>query len=262
MTTAFLDQEWHEFLKTVATHPDLVWDLHSYKRPQVERRLQGFLLREGYSSLPQLAAALASQPDLARRMKNFVTVHVSEFFRDRSYWDRLDAVVAQAPWGHQARVWSAGCSWGAEPATVWLMQRKAGRRCEIWATDTDRPVLEEAQTLTFPKETWTAQLEPYRPFVKIYPNGRWTLEESARQDIHFAVQDLLEAHAYPQQFDLVLCRHVLIYFSQEAKQQVLSTLVDSLKPGGYLFIGAAEMLLEARDMGLQAVSPSLFQKST
>lgn len=261
MAAAFLDLEWNDFLKTVARHPDLAWNLQGYKRPQVERRLQGFLMREGYTSLAKLARDLDAEPALARRMKNFVTVHVSEFFRDGVYWERLEEAVAQAPWRNHAQVWSAGCSWGAEPATVWLMARKAGWRAEIWATDTDLPVLEQAETLHFPRETWTAALEPYRAYVQIQEDGSWSLDARARQDIRFTHHDLLANAADLGSFNLILCRHVLIYFSQEAKQQVLANLVSSLKTGGYLFIGAAEMLLEARDVGLAAVAPSLFQKN-
>ncbi|PSR26471.1 MAG: hypothetical protein C7B47_10570 [Sulfobacillus thermosulfidooxidans] len=253
----FPDAQWHEFVRYI-DHENLLV-LQDYKRDQVERRLKGFLLREGYADLPALIEAMRHQPGIAARLKNFLTVHVSEFFRDPPYWQRLATALHDRGFTH-GRAWSAGCSWGAEPASFWLMERSHAHQWEIWATDTDVMTLEQAKLLRFPKESLTPLLDPYREWW--HPDGEdtFSLVQEAHRDIHWAHHDLLTDKGYPQSFELVMSRYVMIYFSQEARRRVLENLVSSLKMGGLLFIGATETLLDAQAYGLVAIGPALFQR--
>jgi chemotaxis protein methyltransferase CheR len=258
----FLTHDWNDLLEAVERQKFLRWNLRGYKPDQVGRRLEGFMMRENYLSLAELARAVRDQPEVANRLKNYVTIHVSDFFRDGSYWTRLASLMAAFPPanGVRPKVWSAGCSWGAEPATFWLMARRLGQRWDIWATDTDGPTLEQARSLRFPAQSWNAALEPYRDLTRITGEDGWSLAPQAHEDIHFARHDLLAQQGFSDNFDLVLCRHVLIYFSSEARAHALHNLAGSLKEGGYFFIGATETLLDAQKFGLSAVAPSLFQK--
>lgn len=255
---AFTDQEWQHFLSRVKEEDGLALDLGRYKREQVERRVQGFLAKEGFVSLAELAAGLSKNAALRRRLNSYITVHVSEFFRDPPYWQKLLGFMGQGGWT-RGRVWSAGCSWGAEPVTFWLMAKKAGYHWKICATDTDPVVLEQAAAMQFSRRLWTPALEPYREYVRFPDAETWTVVTEARQDIQWARHNLLNG-AMGQTFDLILCRYVLIYFAVETRQRVLRELLAALKPGGILFIGATETLLEAASLGLSPLTPSIFQR--
>ncbi|MCL5014899.1 MAG: protein-glutamate O-methyltransferase CheR [Firmicutes bacterium] len=233
--------------------------LEDYRRDQVERRLWGFLLREGYTDLSGLVDGLRRDPELGARLKNFLTVHVTEFFRDPPYWQRL-AQKLHASGLASGRAWSAGCSWGAEPASLWLMERLHGHFWDIWATDTDVVTLQQARRLRFPKESFSPLLDPYRDMWRWEEDGTWSLSAAAHNAIHWELHDLLAEKPPVRSFDVVMSRYVLIYFSHEARHRVLENLVNAIKIGGFLFIGATETLLDAPQFGLKAVAPALFQR--
>ena len=257
MASRFPDIEWHALVHYL-DHEGFLF-LQDYRRDQVERRLWGFLLREGYIRLPDLIEGLHRDRDLATRLKNFLTVHVSEFFRDPPYWERL-AERLHATGVTGGRAWSAGCSWGAEPASFWLMERLHGHLWNIWATDTDSVTIQQAKLLRYPKDSLSPLLDPYRSLWRQDDDDSWSLISAAHDDIRWDTHDLLVEKSPVRAFDVVMSRYVLIYFSHEARRRVLENLVSAIKIGGFLFIGATETLLDARQFGLEAVAPALFQR--
>lgn len=254
MTIAYDDRDWQAAMRALET---MGLHLSAYKRPQLERRLGSFLDREGFPSLERMVSQLRLDRELFLRLHTYLTIHVTEFFRDPPYWEQFRAVVEANPL-KRWRIWSAGCSWGAEAVTAGLILENLGQRFEVTGTDSDAVVLERARKglyrtsdLDKVPESWRRWFRLRGEYYELMPFKFGTL----RFQTHDVVRD-----DPPGVFDMVICRNVIIYFHTDARRRVLHSLASSLVPGGRLFLGATETFLECRDMGFEVERPSIYRK--
>lgn len=251
----FSEAEWSRAQSALERHG---MNLAAYKRPQLERRLGSFLYREGIEQLDAFLVRLTDDPDLYRRFHTYLTIHVTEFFRDPRYWDRLRDLVSTMP-NSSWSVWSAGCSWGAEPVTTALVYEELGRRYEILATDSDAVVLDLAQAGLYTEDQYAKVPQPYRRFFQCQTPDRWRLRPLMRGRLNFRQHNLV-TDAPPGSFDLIICRNVIIYFEPAVRSRILRGFSQSLAPGGLLFLGATETFLEYADLGFTQAAPSIYRK--
>jgi chemotaxis protein methyltransferase CheR len=233
-------------------------NLAAYKRSQVERRVLTFMQREGFDDVQRLLAALRADPDLYQRFHTHLTIHVTEFFRDRPYWTTFEQILRRAAQSYWA-VWSAGCSWGAEAVTMALILEHVGKRYTIWATDSDETVLEQARRGRYAPQAVEKVPPVYRRYLRCDETEGWRVEPGVWQHLRFDQHDLV-SDPVPGRYHVVLCRNLLIYFERDVRWALLRKLADALEPGGYLLLGATETFLEAGDFGFQVMAPSLYQK--
>lgn len=151
------------------------------------------------------------------------------------------------------RVWSAACSAGQEPYSISMALREAGLcqldgRLDIYATDLSGTVLEQARMGRYSQVEVSRGL-PVTLLLKYFKqNGHWwILADHVRKPVRFHQHNLLESTSSVGRFDIIFCRNVGIYFSDESKRHMISRLVASLAPGGYLFLGASESALRYSD---------------
>ncbi len=239
-------------------------NLECYKSPQMRRRLDGYLERVRAPSWAEFLRTLEKDPQAVRQLRDFLTINVTNFFRDRPKWEELRTHILpliRRP-GQVLRAWSAACSIGAEPFSLAILfqEDRAIWRYHILGTDIDKDALETARaggpyTAADVKEVDAAWLARY---FRRDGAGYW-VQPALRQRVEFAEKDLLRSTA-KDEFDLVVCRNVLIYFTEEAKDQVLRGLVQALKIGGVLFIGATESISPARLGGLERISLSFYRR--
>ncbi|MCC7354172.1 MAG: protein-glutamate O-methyltransferase CheR [Anaerolineae bacterium] len=239
-------------------------DLESYKSPQMRRRLDGYLERVRAPSWAEFLRTLDRDPQAVRQLRDFLTINVTNFFRDRPKWEELRTRIVPLTrrTGHALRAWSAACSIGAEPFSLAVLFQEDPSiwRYSILGTDIDRDALEKARaggpyTVDEVKEmdqVWLAR------YFRRDGAGYW-VQPPLRQRVEFAEKDLLRSTA-KEEFDLVVCRNVLIYFTEDAKDQVLRGLVQALRIGGVLFIGATESIPSGRIGGLERVSLSFYKR--
>ncbi|HEY8393476.1 MAG TPA: protein-glutamate O-methyltransferase CheR [Thermaerobacter sp.] len=237
--------------------------LDAYRPTQLERRLAFFRQRHGLRSNAELAARIRVDRDLRDRLASFLTINVSEFFRNPDRFaelrDRfLPALLARKP---ALRVWSAGCSIGAELYSVALFLRELapGKDHELLGTDIDPDALWRARAGIY--ETAELRAVPER-LLRAYfrpVEGRWELSPAVRTAVRFARHDLLR-DPYPRGWDLILCRNVVIYFTDDAKAEVWRQLAASLNDGGILFVGGSESLYGVQNTGLRYVAPCFYVK--
>ncbi|MCY0878907.1 MAG: protein-glutamate O-methyltransferase CheR [Firmicutes bacterium] len=234
-------------------------DLSAYKEPQLERRLESFLQRESFPSLAPFLEALDTNRDLFRRFYSYLTIHVTEFFRDVPYWAAFRSAL-EAQGRRHVSLWSAGCSWGAEPVTAAVILEDLGLSYDILATDTDELMLDAARTGRFSRAELEKVPPPYRRHFRVV--GAEAVEAVLeRGRIAFRRHDLV-AEPPPGQFDVVICRNLIIYFRPPARAVALERLAQAVKPGGFLFLGATETFLEAQHWGFQVAAPALFYKKS
>jgi len=255
------DQEYalisHKILKLIGI------DLSFYKSQQMRRRLQG-LANSQAGSIVEYCALVERDPAALTKLKNFLTINVTEFFRDAEQFNLLKTKVMPELLNRRAHlsVWSAGCSHGGEPYSVaiTLMEITGDARHRIVATDIDEQIVEKAKKggpYSAADLTNVASKLLLKYFRK-EPDGYYVIDEIKRM-INFKRQDPLKGR-FESGFDLIMCRNVVIYFSDEAKAKLYSGFYDALTTDGILFIGATETLLEAKDVGLERVHNCFYRK--
>jgi chemotaxis protein methyltransferase CheR len=241
-------------------------DLTSYKAPQMHRRLTALLQRQKIASFADYARVLETDPDRRQEFKDYVTINVSEFFRDKERFGDLERRVLPMllAGGAAARVWSAGCSMGAEPysLSILLNELAPGRAHSIVATDIDQTILDRARAGTgyLATDLRNAGAERIRKWFVATPDGKFSMGPAPRPVIRFQKHDLLR-DPYPRgPFDLIACRNVVIYFTEEAKDRIYQGFVGSLAQGGVLFIGGTEAIMRPQALGLTVLGPGFYQK--
>lgn len=239
-------------------------DLEGYKDEQMRRRLDAWLARAGATSWLDYFRRLRAEPAEQARLRNYLTINVSAFFRDPERWrdlreQVLPLLLKAAP---RLRVWSAGCSIGLEPYSLAMLLAELTplRRHTLLASDLDRGALaiaqargpytpQDLQNVTAAQRA--AYFEPGGPPFYVTP----TL---ARQVV-FRENNLL-ADEFETGFDLILCRNVVIYFTHLAKDQLYRKFAAALRPGGMLFLGSTEIIARPAEFGLGVCGIALYQK--
>ena len=230
-------------------------DLSQYRRAQMERRLRTFARRSGHDDLDSYLAILTRDAAARAAFLDHMTINVSELFRNPDRFVELEkeylpALLADST-ARGLRVWSAGCSYGAEPYTLGILLGEAAprRRHELVATDIDETILARARDGVFSEQD-LANVSPERRgkwFEKL-PGGGWRAVEKLRSAVRFSRLDLL-ADPYPATRDLILCRNVVIYFNDDAKERIYERFFEALRPGGVLFIGSTERVNDPGRLG-------------
>ncbi len=249
-------------------------DLDYYKDEQMRRRLDAWLVRSGRKSWPDYFTAIkGSEPDIAK-LRDYLTINVSAFFRDPDRWDYLrDTIVPLILKGRQAisggqlgaklRIWSAGCSIGLEPYSLAMMLEELGHggRYEIVATDLDRGALarSKARGPYVPEDTVNVSAAFKAKYFE--PGGPpFRVIERLQRRISFSEHNLVTMPPAGTDFDLVLCRNVVIYFTEPAKADLYRKFYDSLRPGGILFVGGTEVVSQAAQIGFKSAGISFYQR--
>lgn len=191
--------------------------------------------------------------ELARLIEE-LTINETYFFRDfpqlQGFAENvLPAYLAKKRQMHDysVNVWSAACSTGEEPYTLSIIMQEMiddlrNWRIRVCATDIDRKVLRHARLGLYGERSMRDTPIPYRQkYFRELPDGSQVLPEAAGL-VSFEQINLIDKIAMRRKtgFDFIFCRNVLIYFDDDSRKRVLSSLYDALNPGGYVFLGHAE----------------------
>ncbi|QXD16051.1 protein-glutamate O-methyltransferase CheR [Rhodocaloribacter litoris] len=202
---------------------------------------------------------------------NAVTINETFFFRTPPQFEIIEEhiipeLVAQrtgpAP---TLRLWSAACSTGDEPYSLALIVRDRLQaryprvRFEIYGTDINTEVLETARAGSYGPRAVRNVPPPMLSRYFTVERDHYTLKPEVRETVRFAYLNLFDRNAVAtmRNIDLILCANVLIYFDNKSKQQVVSSLYNSLNKGGYLLVGFSETLYGVT----QAFQPVRFDKT-
>jgi len=193
---------------------------------------------------------ISNNPEEKARLRNYLTINVTEFFRDTQHWKTLEEkvlplLISQAEARKSnIKIWSAGCSIGVEAYTVVIALEEAVPRVhyEIFASDVDRGVLQKAKG----RGPYVGEeIRNLSPMLKEKyldkAEEKYYFKEKYTHSIRFFEQDLL-LDKFTGGFDLIVCRNVVIYFTSEAKNMLYQKFWHALRPGGVLFVGGTELL--------------------
>lgn len=254
--------DYNQFTKKIKDLLDI--DLDLYKETQMKRRLTSFRDKKGYRTFLELYDAIEKNHELKTEFLDRITINVSEFFRNYKRWEILEKKILPKLLKDKSKisVWSAACSTGEEPYTLAIILSNflPLHSISILATDIDPNVIEKAKAGIYHenslKEVPVHIKEKY--FTQVSAT-EYKIDEKLKQPIRFKIEDLFQAN-YRNEFDLIVCRNVLIYFTEEAKQQLYYKFNDALQKDGILFVGSTEQIFQPQTYGFATEDTFFYRK--
>jgi chemotaxis methyl-accepting protein methylase len=240
-------------------------DFSQYRRSTVERRVWTRMVKTGVLDPASYLDLLREDGAECAHLASTITIKVSRFFRKAEAWAvvRREVVPAIAG-GPDAAAWSAGCARGEEAYGLALLAEALPGRpaLRVLGTDVDDGALAAATTARYP----AAALEEVPADLRELGFARspatdlpFQVRDPVRERVSFAFHDVT-ASPPPGRFRLVACRNVLIYLAPAVQRAVQARLVESLLPGGFLWLGEAEWPAgEAMRLGTVSASARLFR---
>jgi chemotaxis protein methyltransferase CheR len=223
----------------------------------LERRLSSRLEALGLSSYLDYYQYLRYDPAGPREMEELIeriTTHETYFFREQYQLEAfseeiLPQLAARLERQRRIQVWSAGCSTGEEVYTIAMLLLESGLfkgwNIRVMGSDISRKVLATARAAVYGENSFRTTTPLLRRKYFVETGGRWTVREDVRALCSFGQLNLVSTERFrvlgPQ--DVIFCRNVLMYLSQEARHRVVEAFYDRLTPGGFLLLGHSESLL-------------------
>jgi len=227
-------------------------DFRSYARRSVHRRLRHLMLQDGVADLAALRARVLADRRSAAAFAERVCVNVTSMFRDPAFFaafrERVVPLLRQLPF---FRVWHAGCSSGEEVYSLAILLREEGlhRRARVYGTDIDETALARARAGVYPLDVMREYTQQYQraggtaAFASYYrASGEGAVFDPAlRANVVFASHNLATDASF-NEFHVILCRNVLMYFDDALQRRAHHLLWQSLAPGGVLALGQREVI--------------------
>ena len=256
------DMDWTVFKRKLKAKTDI--DLDLYKEPQMKRRIGNLVRRGNFAGYTAYFDHVVKDKDQFAAFIEYLTINVSEFFRTPEKFGKLetDVIPDLLKRSRRLNIWSAGCSIGAEPYSLAMIMKELtpGVHHRILATDLDVEILAKAkQGIYQESEIKSISKERLARYFTRTEGGKYAVKPEIKSCVEFKRHNLLK-DSFESGFDLILCRNVVIYFTEEAKNQLYANFFQALKPGGILFVGATEAILNFRQLGYTSFQPFFYQK--
>jgi chemotaxis protein methyltransferase CheR len=226
------------------------YDFRDYAISSVRRRVRHLMREEGLATISGLQEKVLHDPRALQRFVVTLSVNVTSMFRDPAFYKALrERVVPLLRTYPKVRIWHAGCATGEEAYSFAIVLEEEGLydRCQIYATDMNESVLRTAAAGEMPLRGMRENTANYirsggtRAFASFYTAvaDRAVLHPSLRRNINFAQHNLVTDRSF-NEFNVVLCRNVLIYFNRQLQDRVHRLFYQSLVRFGFLALGAKE----------------------
>lgn len=245
-------------------HKEIGIDLTAYKPDQLNRRIDSLMGRVGIKTLEEYTKALKYDDNQRLKFLDFITINVTEFYRNPELFTQLERIIRDELLvkNKRLKIWSAACSTGCEPYSVAMMMEKITprERHNIIATDIDSTILSKAKLGEYQNnEIKNIKAEDIKKYFKVEGNV-YKISNDIISRVNFKKHDLI-LDRYEGDFDLILCRNVVIYFKNDVKNEIYRKFSESLKSGGLLFVGATESIYNYKEYGFEKLSTFIYRKS-
>ena len=249
------------------------YDFSGYSRASVIRRIKRFLDIQKLNSIEALRGLIFNDSGNFERFLQEITVNVTEMFRDPGFFLSLRQKVLPllSTYPH-IKIWDAGCSTGEELFSLAIVLEEEGllQRTKIYATDINQRVLRQAKEGVYPAANIAAYTEGYyasggkKEFSAYYISNYGSLKFSSSliKNVVFYPHNLATDSSF-NEFHLILCRNVLIYFNRELQDKVFTLFDQSLASLGYIGLGKKETLsmsLISKDYSLVDKNYRIYRK--
>jgi chemotaxis protein methyltransferase CheR len=228
------------------------FDFRSYAYASIRRRLWKRIEEEGLTTVSELQNIVLHDPDMMEKLLLDLSINVTAMFRDPTFYRVFrQQVIPHLRTYPFIRIWHAGCATGEEVYSMAILLEEEGlyERSRIYATDINEVVLQKAKSGIFPLERMQEYTENYiaaggkRSFSDYYVakyDGA-LFSPSLTKNVVFSQHNLVTDRSFSE-FNVILCRNVLIYFDKTLQARVLTLFYDSLATFGILALGSKESL--------------------
>ena len=228
------------------------YDFTEYSKASIKRRVNRLFTIDRFTSFAEFRYRIKSDPEYIPHFIEQITVTVTEMFRDPMFYKALrEQVLPTLGTSPFIRIWHAGCSTGEEVYSMAILLKEANlfHKSLLYATDLNPQVLEKARKGIFPLSQMKQYSENYiqsggtNEFSKYYTANydKVKFDDSLREKMIFSTHNLVSDHSF-NEFQLILCRNVLIYFDKDLQAKVFDLFEQSLDNLGYLALGSKETL--------------------
>ena len=239
-------------------------DLSCYKERQMKRRIDALIANHKAKGYLDFVEILKKDQKVFEEFVAYLTINVSEFYRNPEQWEFMDKTVIPElvkKFGKTLKIWSAACSTGDEPYSLVMALSKhiPLNQISITATDIDKQILAKAQVGLYNEKSIAAVPDEFKKkfFTKV--GNSYKISDEIKARVKFSQHNLL-ADKYPTNYNMIVCRNVLIYFTDEAKEEIFKKYCDSLVQGGALFIGSTEQIINYAELGYKRMNSFFYEK--
>ena len=245
------------------------------RRWRIETALSALLRERGISTLDELITILVmgKEPGLSNQVVEALLNNETYFFRDRAPFDLLarHALPQLATMRHSSkriRIWSAGCSTGQEVYSLAMLfaedpAKWRGWTIDVLGTDVSSHVVDRARAglySQFEVQRGLGINQTIRWFEEC--EGGWRAVEQLRKSVRFQVHNLLESPPHPGEFDIVLCRNVLLYLTGDKRRMAFDRIASAIAADGWLMLGAGETVIGQTDrFGADVEARGLYRRT-
>lgn len=239
-------------------------DLNAYKEKQMRRRINTLIAKNKLDDYDAYIRLIKQDKEKFEQFVNFLTINVSEFYRNPEQWRYLDQEVFPEliqTFGRNLKIWSAACSTGDEPYSLVMALSKHVplANIKIIATDIDKQVLDKARMGLYSEKSIASVPEEFKKKYFTQVGSSFKIADEIKRCVEFKEHNLLK-DPYPRDVNLIVCRNVVIYFTEEAKDEIYKKFYDSLKKDGMLFIGSTEQIMNYKELNFKRKQSFFFQK--
>lgn len=234
------------------------FDFRQYNKSSISRRIHNRMKINGIPTITGLLEKVIHEEDFLEQLLNDFSINVTEMFRNPSFFkafrEEVVPILREYP---EIRIWHAGCATGEEVYSMAILLEEEGLKDKavIYATDMNEQVLEKASKGIFPIQKMQAYTKNYmlaggsKAFSEYYKTDSQHayFHPSLLENIIFAQHNLVTDQSF-NEFHVIICRNVLIYFNSELQEQVQQLFYQSLSPEGVLGLGDKETLKFSRVM--------------
>jgi chemotaxis protein methyltransferase CheR len=255
-----IDRDFYPFILTIKNKTGI--DLSLYKEAQMKRRLTSLREKRGFSSFESYGQAILKDHALMAEFLDRMTINVSEFFRNPGRWDAIETRIFPEILRTRNRVkcWSAACSTGEEPYTMAMILSSLTKRVDVQldASDIDEGVLKKAQLGVYTERSIKDVPQKYLLHFK-QDGSLYYVSDEIKPWVQYRQQNLLN-DPFDKDYDLIVCRNVMIYFTESAKEILYRKFCQGLRTGGYLFVGSTEQIFHPEQYGFETADTFIYRK--
>ena len=220
-------------------------DLALYKEAQMKRRLTSLYEKKGYANFVAFLSALEKDRDLMNEFLDRMTINVSEFYRNGKRWEVL-----------QNKIFPMLLQYSL---AMVLSHHIPLSQVSILATDLDENVIQKAKLGLYPERSLAEVPKDVQAKYFDKEGQFYKVKDEVKRTVTFKKHNLLNDN-YESNFDLIVCRNVMIYFTEEAKDQIYENFSKALRPGGVLFVGSTEQIFNPSRYGFEVEDTFFYRK--
>jgi len=238
-------------------------DLNLYKERQMKRRIESLIKRNGQVSYEGYYNLLNRDKKIFDEFINYLTINVSEFYRNQNQWELLktEIIPTLLEKKRKIKIWSAACSTGEEPYTLVMVLSNFFplRDIKILAADIDIEAINKAKAGIYSKKSIANVPDEFKKKYFKPLGESFQISNEIKNCVEFKQMNLLKDN-YPKDFDLVVCRNVMIYFTEDAKDEMYHKFNASLLENGVLFVGSTEQIIIPQRYNFKAIRTFFYEK--